>query len=66
MGHRLLVVMLGMAVALGIPLFSVGQAPSGTKTFDETAVNTNAAIKALGNQKLRNADELDPASYSLG
>jgi hypothetical protein len=47
MGHRALVVMLAMAVVWGLPILSVGQvAPSGTKRFDETAINTNAAIKA--------------------
>ena len=35
-----------VAVVLGVPAFGAGQAPSGTKTFDETATNTDAAIKA--------------------
>ena len=46
MGHRVLFVRFAMAVLLGVPILIVGQAPSGTKTFDETAVNTGAAIKA--------------------
>src|SRR5436309_12649079 len=46
MRHRALAVILVIAVVLGVPVVGAGQAPSGTKTFDETAVNTDAAIKA--------------------
>ena len=46
MSHRVPGVIFAMAVVLGVPILSIGQAPSGTKTFDETAVNTGAAIKA--------------------
>ena len=46
MHHRAFAVILVMAVVLGVPVFIAGQAPSGTKTFDETAINTDAAIKA--------------------
>ena len=46
MHHRAFAVILAMAVVLGVPVFVAGQAPSGTKTFDETAINTDAAIKA--------------------
>ena len=46
MRHRVPAVILLVAVVLAAPFFVVGQAPSGTKTFDETAVNTDAAIKA--------------------
>jgi hypothetical protein len=47
MGHRALGLMLAMAVVLGVPILSIGQvAPSGAKRFDETAIDTNAAIKA--------------------
>ena len=46
MHHRAFAVILVMAVVLGVPVFIAGQAPSGTKAFDETATNTDAAIKA--------------------
>ena len=46
MRHRVLALILVMAVGLGAPGLVAGQAPSGTRTFDETAVNTDAAIKA--------------------
>jgi hypothetical protein len=46
MRHRAFTVILVVAVVLGVPVLGAGQAPSGTKTFDETAINTNAAIKA--------------------
>ena len=46
MRHRAVAVILTMAVALGLPVFGAAQAPSGTKTFDETAINTGAAINA--------------------
>ena len=46
MRHRAFAVILVVAVVLGVPILGAGQAPSGTKTFDETSVNTNAAIKA--------------------
>jgi hypothetical protein len=46
MHYRTPAVVLVMAVVFAAPVFVAGQAPSGTKTFDETAVNTNAAIKA--------------------
>jgi hypothetical protein len=35
-----------MVVAFGAPVSVAGQAPSGTKTFDPTVTNTDAAIKA--------------------
>ncbi len=46
MRHRAPAVILLMAVVFAAPVFVVGQAPSGTKTFEETAINTDAAIKA--------------------
>jgi hypothetical protein len=46
MRHRVPAVILLVAVVLAAPFFVVGQAPSGTKAFEETAVNTDAAIKA--------------------
>jgi hypothetical protein len=46
MRHRTSAVLLLMAVVFVAPVSVAGQAPSGTKTFDETAINTNAAIKA--------------------
>jgi hypothetical protein len=46
MRQRTLAVILAIAVALGLPVISAGQAPSGTKVFDQKAVNTDAAIKA--------------------
>jgi hypothetical protein len=46
MRHRTLGVILVMAAVFALPVFVTGQAPSGTKTFDETAINTDAAIKA--------------------
>ena len=46
MRHRTLAVMLVIAVVFTAPAFVAGQAPSGTKKFDETAINTDAAIKA--------------------
>src|SRR5438105_4981698 len=46
MRHRALAVILVVAVLLGVPILGTGQAPSGTKTFDETAINIDAAIKA--------------------
>ena len=46
MHHRAFAVVLVMAVVLGVPVFVAGQAPSGTKAFDATATNTDAAIKA--------------------
>jgi hypothetical protein len=42
-------------VALGVPARVAGQAPSGTKTFDPTAIDPGAAIKAA-------ADEVKKAS----
>src|SRR5262245_5588019 len=46
MRHRALAMIVVSAVMLGVPVYAAAQAPSGTKTFDETATNTNAAIKA--------------------
>ena len=46
MSHRTLVVILVTAVVLGVPVFGAGQAPSGTRTFDATVTNTDAAIRA--------------------
>ena len=45
MRHRLLALIL-MMVLFGAPVLVAGQAPSGTKTFDPTTVDPNAAIKA--------------------
>ena len=46
MRHPDLAVILVISIVLGIPVFVAGQAPSGTKIFDETATNPDAAIKA--------------------
>ena len=47
MRHRTVAVIFVTAAVLIVPVLGEGQvAPSGTRTFDETAVNTNAAIKA--------------------
>jgi hypothetical protein len=50
MRHRALVslsaVTLVMVVGLGAPVSVAGQAPSGTRTFEATAVDPDAAIKA--------------------
>jgi len=46
MRHRALAALLVMAVVFAMPVLVAGQAPSGTKKFDETATSTNAAIKA--------------------
>jgi hypothetical protein len=51
MRHRAVAALSLMAVLFVMPVVAAGQAsvptaPSGTRTFDETAVNTDAAIKA--------------------
>src|SRR6266446_5273484 len=39
-----------IVVGLGAPVGVAGQAPSGTKTFDPTATDTGAAIKAAAEE----------------
>lgn len=44
------VLMLVMAIVFGAPVSVVGQAPSGTRTFDATVTSTDAAIKAAAEE----------------
>lgn len=46
MSLRTLAALLVTLAVFGAPKVSVGQTPSGTRTFEETAINTGAAIKA--------------------